>query len=152
MKNIDDYELIGSSLRKYKKYIEEGWIFKNSRGYFLGSIRENKEEIYNVAGRATKNKLQMIQIPRDYKNYNENPIFWDLKMYKIYIGPIYFVPFPNENIKSSYKSISDSLENFIKKGEVEEKAKNILYNLDKTSVLLSQIPFYGIGSISLKEV
>lgn len=58
MKNITDYELIG---RKYKKYIEEGWIFKNSEGYFLGSIKENKQEIYNVAGRATKNKLQMLQ-------------------------------------------------------------------------------------------
>lgn len=103
-------------------------------------------------GEPQKTNYKCSKIPRDYKNYNENPIFWDLEMYKIYTGPIYFIPFPNEDIKNSYKSISDSLENFIKNRKVEGKAKNILHNLDKTSVLLRQIPFYGRGSISLKEV
>lgn len=149
MNKIVDYELTGVSFIGDKRLFHRGWILKDNKGYFLGSLKENKEA-YNIAGKFSENNLHFIRFPKKQSLF---PSYWNLEReYDAeYMGNIFFIPYSKEQSKKYYSIIENNLEKFTKENLLDKTIINLFKRIDTTNKKIKSLPPNGITNLHLKR-
>jgi len=149
MNEITDYELTGVSFIGDKRFFNRGWVLKDNKGYFLGSLKENKE-VYNLIGKISGENIKFIRFPKKQSLF---PSYWNLEReYDTeYIGNIFFIPYSKKQSEISYLEIENNLEKFTKGEFLEKSIINLFNRLNKTNEKIKRLPPNGITNIYLKR-